>query len=258
MLNTLPSNFASAVTPYTPLGRAPVSEENVEQKASSFKPLEEGAEAARNQNRRSPEDQPNETQEQERTRADAQAKAAEAQQLKERQQEVTELAKRDREVRAHERAHAAAGGQFAGAPTYETTRGPDGVSYAVAGEVNIDTSKVAGDPQATLAKALQVHAAATAPAEPSAQDRQVAAEASRMAADARAELAQLVREDLAQDTESVKERAQNQKDDKPVPVGGAENSAGVAAGLQPASSSSLLYSLTSQSAGPYTPVDLRA
>ncbi|WP_339896579.1 putative metalloprotease CJM1_0395 family protein [uncultured Gilvimarinus sp.] len=208
MLNPLPSNFASAVTPFAPLGRAPVSQEEVELKASSFKPLEEGAKPGRSENRRSPEDQPNQTEEQGRTRADAQLnaqqKAAEAQQLRERQQEITELAARDREVRAHERAHAAVGGQYAGAPSYQTARGPDGVSYAVAGEVRIDTSKVAGDPQATLDKALQVKAAANAPAEPSAQDRQVAAEASRMAADAQAELALLVRATQVQQQEHAR------------------------------------------------------
>lgn len=216
MLNTLPSNFASAVTPYAPLGRAAVSQEGVELKASSFKPLEEGAKPGRSENRRSPEDQPNQTEEQERTRADAQLnaqqKAAEAQQLRERQQEITELAARDREVRAHERAHAAVGGQYAGAPSYQTTRGPDGVSYAVAGEVRIDTGKVPGDPQASLDKALQVKAAANAPAEPSAQDRQVAAEASRMAADARAELALLVREEQLQRQQEVKARHQPDSD----------------------------------------------
>ncbi|MGD8593288.1 MAG: putative metalloprotease CJM1_0395 family protein, partial [Gammaproteobacteria bacterium] len=44
--------------------------------------------------------------------------------------------------------------------------------------------------QATLIKANQIRAAALAPAEPSGQDRKVAAQASQMAADARAEMTQ--------------------------------------------------------------------
>ncbi len=104
---------------------------------------------------------------------------------------ITKLKARDREVRAHEAAHAAVGGQYAGAPTYTFQRGPNGVSYAVGGEVQISTSEVAGDPEATLQKALQVQRAALAPADPSAQDRSVAAQASQMAVEARIDIASL-------------------------------------------------------------------
>ncbi|MEM9384001.1 MAG: putative metalloprotease CJM1_0395 family protein [Pseudomonadota bacterium] len=107
------------------------------------------------------------------------------------QREVRELRARDREVRAHEAAHAAAAGSLArGAPTYTYVRGPDGRQYAVGGQVLIDTSPVAGDPRATLEKAQRIRRAALAPAEPSAQDRAVAAAATQMAAQARAELNQ--------------------------------------------------------------------
>ncbi len=47
---------------------------------------------------------------------------------------------------------------------------------------------MAGDPQATIAKMQQVRRAALAPAEPSAQDRRVAARASEQERRARAEL----------------------------------------------------------------------
>ena len=57
---------------------------------------------------------------------------------------INQLRSRDREVRAHETAHASAGGTLAGAPQLEFTTGPDGKRYAVAGEVSIDTSKVSG------------------------------------------------------------------------------------------------------------------
>ena len=105
------------------------------------------------------------------------------------QQLIRELAARDREVRQHELNHAAAGGQYAGAPSYEFQRGPDGRLYAVGGEVSIDTSPVPNDPKATLEKAEVILRAALSVAEPSAQDRAVAARATALAAEARAELA---------------------------------------------------------------------
>ncbi len=105
--------------------------------------------------------------------------------------EVDRLKKRDAEVRRHEQAHKAAAGRYAtGGPTYEYEKGPDGRQYAVGGEVQIDVSPVEGDPQATIQKMQQVRRAALAPAEPSAQDRKVAAEAARLEAQARAELSQ--------------------------------------------------------------------
>ena len=71
------------------------------------------------------------------------------------------LKQRDREVRAHEQAHAAAGGRYVlGGPSFSYQRGPDGRQYAVGGEVQIDTAPVAGDPQATLQKMQQVQRAA--------------------------------------------------------------------------------------------------
>jgi hypothetical protein len=106
----------------------------------------------------------------------------------EEQQEVQELKRRDQEVRTHEAAHAAVGGQYAGAPSLEYETGPDGKRYAVSGEVSIDLSKVKGDPQETIDKMEQVQAAALAPAQPSAQDRRVAARAAQIAAQARMEL----------------------------------------------------------------------
>lgn len=102
---------------------------------------------------------------------------------------VQELVARDREVRTHEQAHLSAAGAHAtsGASfTYE--RGPNGVLYATGGEVSIDSSPVPNDPQATIAKAEVIQRAALAPANPSAQDRSVAAQASQMETQARTEL----------------------------------------------------------------------
>lgn len=109
----------------------------------------------------------------------------------EEQEQVDQLEERDREVRAHEQAHAMVGGQYAGSPSYEYQTGPDGRRYAVGGSVPIDVSPVPGDPQATIDKMQQVAAAALAPAEPSAADRSIAqtaqAEMQKAMADARAE-----------------------------------------------------------------------
>jgi len=103
--------------------------------------------------------------------------------------QLTELKARDREVRAHEAAHQAVGGQYAGAISYTFQRGPDGAQYAVGGEVPIDVSPVPGDPQATIEKMRVVRAAAMAPAEPSGQDRAVAAQAMQVMLQAQSELA---------------------------------------------------------------------
>ncbi len=106
----------------------------------------------------------------------------------EEQQEVARLEKRDAEVRRHEQAHAAAGGQYAGAASFGYETGPDGKRYVVDGEVPIDTSAVSGDPKATVAKMEQVARAAMAPASPSGQDHRVAASARAKAAKARADV----------------------------------------------------------------------
>jgi len=102
--------------------------------------------------------------------------------------EVEHLKARDREVRAHENAHAATGGAYTGAPSYDYARGPDGVQYAVGGHVDIDVSPVPNDPKATIAKLDVVRSAALAPARPSGQDRAVAAAASAGSREAEAEL----------------------------------------------------------------------
>lgn len=133
------------------------------------------------------------------TEASEQKQAQERQQKQEQQQEqqqekqelreIRQLETRDQEVRTHELAHAAVGGAYAGSPTYEYETGPNGKKYAVGGEVQIDVSKEA-TPQETIEKMQTVRAAALAPAEPSTQDRKVAAEASQNIAEARIELMQ--------------------------------------------------------------------
>ena len=124
----------------------------------------------------------------------------ERQQERQVQAQVSELKSRDREVRAHEAAHASVGGQYAGAPVFQYQKGPDGRRYAVGGEVSIDASPVPDNPQATIRKLETVRAAALAPADPSPQDRQVAARATALIAEARQQLAAQLRAESAGDS----------------------------------------------------------
>ncbi len=125
-------------------------------------------------------------------------------------QKLQSLKARDQEVKTHEMAHlAAAGGIALGGASFEYQQGPDGVRYAVGGEVNIDTSAVQGDPAATLSKAEQIQRAALAPANPSSQDRQVAAKASAMAANARVELMKNMQQSTGPNGESRQVRGGN-------------------------------------------------
>lgn len=120
----------------------------------------------------------------------------------EEEAQVEELSQRDREVRAHEQAHQAVGGQYAGGASYEYEQGPDGQRYAVGGEVSIDVS-AESDPEATIAKMRQVRAAALAPAEPSSQDLSVAASAQQAEMQARVELRERQAEETAAATEEA-------------------------------------------------------
>ena len=162
-------------------------------------------------------------------------------------QQVRELAARDREVRAHEQAHANVGGRYAGAPTYTFQRGPDGRQYAVGGEVSIDVSPVPGDPQATIEKARVVRRAALAPAEPAAQDRRVAAEATALEQQARTEL--LAQQDTQ--TETQQSTRSTQPEAVPQSGGNAEPSRGVSSqATEAATDAAALLS--------YRPISVRA
>ncbi len=129
------------------------------------------------------------------------------------QQEVANLQSRDREVRAHEAAHASVGGSLAGSPNLNFTSGPDGKRYATSGDVSIDISKVANDPSATIAKLQQVQRAALAPAQPSSQDRKVAAIASAGISHAQVELS-LERLENAKKSQQAGDRQSELKPEK--------------------------------------------
>ena len=140
----------------------------------------------------------------------------------EEKRQLEALQARDREVRAHEAAHKAAAGSLAqGGARYEFQTGPDGRRYAVGGEVSIDSAPVPGDPQATLVKAQTIRRAANAPAQPSAQDRAVALQASHMEAEARQQLSQQERTEPQSDSPPAVVESSNLKlaSDASAPVG---------------------------------------
>lgn len=207
-----PVLIPTVVTPFTPPGKPSEAVSRAETEATTFSPIEKPTETSA---KRASEPSPSASEELARTRqqeivqeqqAGRENKQNELAQQKEREQQqeleqqkkqqqeqqdlavVRALAKRDREVRAHEQAHQAVGGRFAGAASFTFERGPDGVAYAVGGEVPIDTSSVANSPEATILKAQTIRRAALAPANPSAQDRAVAAQATQVELQARQDL----------------------------------------------------------------------
>ena len=136
---------------------------------------------------------------------------------------MSKLAARDTAVRAHEAAHQAAAGGLGGAASFSYETGPDGKRYAVGGEVPVSL-RPGRTPQETIANAQTVRSAALAPADPSAQDLAVAAQASQMEAQARQEIAQNRRRAAAEATAARRSRprAAQQR--------GSDGSVGAAAG----------------------------
>jgi hypothetical protein len=187
---------------------SPVGEESLDMPASTLKPVEQlGSVHLRQDVMGSRERPAHHAQDDAQVKSEALAIKEERQSVID-QQVVKKLATLDREVRNHELAHAIVGGKYAGAPRYEYERGPDGIHYAVAGEVSISTSAVNGHPEMTIEKAQVIRKAALAPAEPSAQDRRVAMEAVRMEAEAHLELLTIEQEQRA---EKLAESAENER-----------------------------------------------
>jgi len=103
---------------------------------------------------------------------------------------VEELKKIDKKVHTHEQAHLSAAGSYArGGANYDYVTGPDGKRYANSGHVNLDTGREK-TPEATIIKANIIQKAALAPADPSPADKQIAANAAKMAIEAQKEIAQ--------------------------------------------------------------------
>lgn len=164
---------------YVPLGKPTAGLESPENKDQTLPPVEESSASEKNRN------QPHQ-------KADAATGDQQKRSGKDRQsgelsdsekQQVRELAATDRTVRAHEAAHQAVGGSLTGAASFRFVTGPDGTRYAVGGDVPVLLTTVHDDPEASIRLAEQVRAAALAPAEPSNQDRAVAAAATQVIAE---------------------------------------------------------------------------
>lgn len=101
--------------------------------------------------------------------------------------EIRRLKMWEEHVKQHEQQHQLAGGEFAGAPSYTYTRGPDGKRYISGGEVTmyVPAGVELEDSEAALEK---VKRAASAPSDPSPQDLKTAAMASAKQASVRSAL----------------------------------------------------------------------
>lgn len=124
------------------------------------------------------------------------------------QQEIARLKRTEEKVKAHEAAHKSAGGGITGPVSYTYTRGPDDRNYVTGGEVPITISS-GHTPQETINRMQQVIRAALAPADPSPQDRAVAAQASNIMQQARQEQSSQSIADTNGDSSAVEANSSN-------------------------------------------------
>ena len=102
-------------------------------------------------------------------------------------QELRAMERRDQQVRTRDMAFIAAAGGAAGSYSVQYETGPDGRRYAVGADVKLDTSEGA-TPEQTLAKARALRAATMSARGDSTTDASAASKATRMEAEARAEI----------------------------------------------------------------------
>jgi hypothetical protein len=200
------SPASSMISSHYFMRTTPVGEESLDLQDSTLKPIEQAAKTSAEHSSLASKQEFYE-------QAISKESAVQAKQEEVEQQAIKKLSTLDREVRNHERAHAAVGGQYAGAPRYDYEKGPDGVNYAVAGEVLISTGKINGNPELTIEKAQIIRRAALAPAEPSVQDRKIAAEAVQLEAEAHLELLQIEQEQRIEEQRSHEEKIMSQQAD---------------------------------------------
>lgn len=108
--------------------------------------------------------------------------------------QLAELKSVDTRVRAHEAAHQS-GAAASGGASFSYKKGPDGVMYAVGGEVPVRI-ETGSTPQESIANLQGVIATALAPADPSPQDISIASKARVMMMKAQQELAQEIQEKM--------------------------------------------------------------
>jgi hypothetical protein len=113
----------------------------------------------------------------------------------------------DTKVRAHEAAHQSGPAASGGASfTYE--KGPDGLMYAVGGEVPVRI-ETGSTPQETISNLQGVIATALAPADPSPQDLSIASKARVMMMKAQQEFAKEIQDKIS-NSEGYSQNAKNQ------------------------------------------------
>lgn len=109
--------------------------------------------------------------------------------------EVAELRAIDAKVRAHEAAHMS-GSAASGGASFTYAKGPDGIMYAIGGEVPVRI-QTGSTPQETITNMQGVIATALAPADPSPQDISIASKARMIMMQAQQEFAREIQEKMA-------------------------------------------------------------
>ncbi len=84
--------------------------------------------------------------------------------------EVARLQARDSAVKQEEKGHAAAAGQYASAPQYQYTIGPDGKAYAIGGHVDVSIRSGSGGADGNRSALAALQNAALSPNAPSGAD----------------------------------------------------------------------------------------
>ncbi|WP_044419104.1 putative metalloprotease CJM1_0395 family protein [Halarcobacter anaerophilus] len=125
----------------------------------------------------------------------------------EEKSQLNELKAVDAKVRAHEAAHQS-GPAAVGGASYTYAKGPDGVMYAVAGEVPVQI-ETSSEPQETISNLQGVIATALAPADPSPQDISIASKARVLMMKAQQEFAQETQEKIV-NSDEYSQNAKNQ------------------------------------------------
>ncbi len=121
---------------------------------------------------------------------------------------VERLRQIDAQVREHEAAHLRNGsGVVTSGASFSYTYGPDGKTYAVGGEVGIDTSPER-QPEANIDKGRAIQTTALAPRDPSPQDFRVASVGGQLESRGRSDLAEQVA--LERTESAVKSRTQRE------------------------------------------------
>ncbi|MGJ0300875.1 putative metalloprotease CJM1_0395 family protein [Aliarcobacter cryaerophilus] len=116
--------------------------------------------------------------------------------------EVFKLKAIDSKIKAHEMAHKS-GPAASGGATYSYTKGPDGLMYAIAGEVPVEI-KTGDTPQETISNMHDVISTALAPSDPSPQDLSIASKARVIMMKAQQEFTKEIHEQITNSNEYTK------------------------------------------------------